>query len=260
MRGHMPEPLAAKYVYCVIPCGHERTFDIPSIGGTDSTVRTIVWDTLAVVASDSANVRYDSTRSNMLAHEKVLERVMQEYTLLPVRFGTIASSASPVENIQKLLSSRFEEFSELVRTMENKVEMGLKSFWRDEQAVFIEIMAENPEIRRLRDRLLAKPPDVARFEGVGLGRMVKEALDRKKSQEAAKILTPLSPLAEAVRENPSLADRMVLSAAFLIDASRSMEFDQAVEQLDSTHGNRMGFKYVGPTPPYNFVNITVNWE
>lgn len=250
----------AKYIYCIIPCAEERTFDVASMGGIGSVVHTIVWESLAVVASDSPNSRYESTRSDMVAHEKVLERVMQEYVLLPVRFGTIANAGCPTENVQKLLRSRFQEFSQLLQDMEGKVEMGLKAFWRDEKAVFGEIIAENPEIRRLRDRLAGKPPEIARFEGVALGTMVKEALDRKKSQEAARLLAPLRPLAERVRENVALADRMLFNVAFLIDSGRSSEFDREVERLDEAHGNRIGFKYVGPTPPYNFVDIVVNWE
>ncbi|MEK7777309.1 MAG: GvpL/GvpF family gas vesicle protein [Chloroflexota bacterium] len=37
-------------------------------------------------------------------------------------------------------------------------------------------------------------------------------------------------------------------------------FDQAVAKLDQWLGHRMVFKYVGPVPPYNFVNLTVNWS
>ncbi|MDP2727098.1 MAG: GvpL/GvpF family gas vesicle protein [Dehalococcoidia bacterium] len=251
---------SAKYIYCIIPCQEERTFDTAAIGDPHGVVHTVVYDGLAVVASDSPIANYECTRKNMMAHEKVLERVMQEYTLLPVRFGTVADTASPVENIHRLLRGRCQEFTQILKDMTGKAELGLKAFWRDEKALFEDIVAENPEIKRLRQRLAGKPPEVVRFEGVSLGRMVKEALDRKRGQEAAKLLAPLRPLAERVRENDTLADRMILNASFLVDMSRGVEFDQAVNRLDDEYGNRIGFKYVGPTPPYNFVDITVNWE
>jgi len=53
---------------------------------------------------------------------------------------------------------------------------------------------------------------------------------------------------------------MVLNAAFLVDEARQVEFDAAVERLDQEMGKRLIFKYVGPVPPYNFVNIVVTWE
>jgi hypothetical protein len=30
--------------------------------------------------------------------------------------------------------------------------------------------------------------------------------------------------------------------------------------MDAEMGERFQFKYVGPVPPYNFVNISVNWS
>lgn len=249
-----------KYLYCVIPCQQDRTFDEVGLGNEDGLVHTVCHKGLAVVVSNSPVKQYESTRQNMMAHERVLERVMREFTLLPVRFGTVTDSTSPLEDIQTLLSSRFEEFNRLLREMEGKVELGLKAFWRDEKAVFEEIVAENADIRRLRKSLSGRPPEAIRFEGIRLGRMVKEALDRKRSQEAAKILLPLQPIAQRVRENDTLVDRAIVNAAFLVDRKREQDFDQAIRGLDEKLGNRVAFKYVGPAPPYNFVNIVVNWQ
>jgi len=53
---------------------------------------------------------------------------------------------------------------------------------------------------------------------------------------------------------------MVLNAAFLVKEARQADFDEAVKWLDEEMGKRIIFKYVGPVPPYNFVNIVVTWE
>ena len=254
----MAEP--GKYLYCIIPCQEERTFDAVAIGSEDGVVHTVCHKGLTVVVSDSPVKQYESTRKNMMAHERVVETIMREFTLLPVRFGTVTDSTSTLEDVEKLLSTRFEEFNRLLRDMEGKVELGLKAFWRDEKAVFEEIVAENADIRRLRKSLSGKPPEAIRFEGIPLGRMVKEALDRKRSQEAAKILLPLQPIAQRVRENDTLVDRAIVNAAFLVDRKREQDFDQAIRRLDEKLGNRVAFKYVGPVPSYNFVNIVVNWQ
>lgn len=252
---------AAKYLYCIISCGEERIIDIEAIGDASRAVHTVVYRGLATVVSDAAAERYETTRGNMMAHQKVLEKVMQEHTLLPVRFGTVADAASPNEDIQKLLQGRFQEFNRLLKEMENKVELGLKGVWRDEKAIYDEILAENPEIRRLRQRLAGKPPEAVRFGGgIALGRIVKEALERKRREEADRFLAPLRRLAERVRENDTLLDRIIFNAAFLVDRRRRPEYDQAVDRLEGEYGGRVGFKYVGPTPPYNFVDIVVNWE
>jgi len=93
----------------------------------------------------------------------------------------------------------------------------------------------------------------------GLGEMVKKALDQKREREAAGLLASLRPLAYRTQESAIVVDRMIVNAAFLVARSREEEFDRAVRRLDEDLGQRIIFKYVGPVPPYNFVNIVVNW-
>jgi len=247
-----------KYLYAIIPCDKERPFDVA--GMDDMPVHTICYDGMCAVVSDSLVPQYESSRKYLLAHERVLENAMKEFTLLPVRFGTVADSESGRRAIEELLKSRSEEFQKLLRDVEGKVELGLKAFWRDEKTIFEEITSENEDIRRLRGLLSRKQAESAYFDKVHLGEMVKAALDRKRAKEAAEILTPLRQLAHSVKENPVLADRMVVNAAFLVEEGRGPEFHRAVTNLDERFGRRIAFKYIGPVPPYNFVNIIVNWK
>jgi hypothetical protein len=249
-----------KYIYCIIPCSENRTFDADAIGDGGGAVHTVPHNGLAAVVSDSPVTQYESTRQNMMAHEKAIERVMKEFTLLPVRFGTVTDSTSPAQDIQKLLRSRFEEFQKLLKDMEGKVELGLKAFWRDQKAIFEEIVAENAHIRKLRNSLSGESPETTHFDRIRLGEMVKEALNRKRAKEAAKILQPLGQLAQRIRENEALGDRMVVNAAFLVNKSKEPEFDEVVSKLDEQFVERVAIKYIGSAPPYNFVNIMVDWK
>jgi len=249
-----------KYIYCIIPCQDDRTFDVASIGNNGSAVHTVSNKGLAAVISNVPAKQYESTRNNMIAHERVLEAVMKETTLLPVRFGTIADSASPAEDIKKLLSVRLEEFHNLLMEMRGKVELGLKAFWRDEKAIFNEIVAENIDIRRLRDSISLKSYETSHFERIRLGEMIEEAINHKKDRESTQMLAPLRQIACSTKENPLLATRIIVNAAFLVDKAREPDFDGQVEQLDKQFGKRIAIKYVGPVPAYNFVNIVVNWQ
>ncbi|MFQ5872498.1 MAG: GvpL/GvpF family gas vesicle protein, partial [Dehalococcoidia bacterium] len=258
----------AKYLYCIIKCHQERTFDgAHAIGGGGDKVHTVVFRDLATVVSDSPDMKYDNTRANMMAHQTVIERVMDEgFTVLPVRFGTVTreGTSSPVEDVKhKLLESRFEEFHDLHREMDNRVELGLKALWRDESAIYDEVVAGNKEIRRVRDSLMgrmSRPPETTHFDRMHVGELVKVALDRKRDKEAKGILSRLRPIAERVRENKIIMDKMVLNAAFLVDKEREEACDAAVRKLDEELGERMVFKYTGPSPPFNFCEIVVTWE
>ena len=253
-----------KYLYCVIQTGEERSFDAKAIGDGGAGVHTVVFQDLAMVVSDSATQKYDHTRANLLAHEKVIEGVMREgFTVLPVRFGrlTLATSKSPVEDIQQqVLKRRGEDFHNLLAEMDDKAELGLKALWRDEKTIFEEIVAENLGIQRLRDSLQGRSAAATHYQRASLGERVKAALDRKRELEGTRLLATLRPLAGRHRENQLVLDRMVLNAAFLVERCREEEFDQLVGQLDRELVHRLVFKYSGPNPPFNFVELEVTWD
>jgi hypothetical protein len=135
----------------------------------------------------------------------------------------------------------------------------LKAFWY-EDVIFNEVVEESPPIRRLRDGLMDRPSEETYYERIRLGEMVEAAMWKKRDEDAEKILTPLRSLVYETRVNKVVTDRMVVNAAFLVDEDRQAEFDAMVEKLDQEMGKRLIFKYVGPVPPYNFVNIVVTWE
>jgi len=254
----------AKYLYCIVKCGEERSFNgVAAIGGRGDRIHTVVFEDLACVVSDSPDIKYDSTRANMMAHETVIEQVMKEFTVLPIRFSTVTrkDSGSPVEDIRhKLLEKRFKEFLILHEEMDSRVELGLKVLWRDEKAIYEEMVAENRELRKLRDSMKGLSPQATHFDRLRLGEMVKKALDQKKDREAKMLLARLRPMANRLRENRIIMDRMVLNAALLVSKNRERECDEVVKRLDEELGERMVFKYTSPSPPFNFCEIVVNWE
>ena len=70
----------------------------------------------------------------------------------------------------------------------------------------------------------------------------------------------LKPAAVASRSNKPIGDRMILNAAFLVDRDREKEFDEAVKEIFRHYEDLLTFKYTGPWPPYNFVNIKLKLE
>ena len=250
-----------KYLYCIIRCSQERVLaGVTAIGTPSAPVHTVPWGGLACVVSDSTSERYEATRQNLLSHERVIEAVMQEQTPLPVRFGTVADSGSPVVSIRRLLESRAAEFERLLSEMEERVELGLKVFWRSETLAFDEIVTDDERIRTLRDALRRQPGGGSHAARMRLGEMVKTALARKKEAEAKSILAPLRAIADRIADNPVLLDRMVVNGAFLVRRDREAEFDRAVAALDEELGRRISLMYVGPVAPYNFVRIVVDWN
>ena len=59
---------------------------------------------IAAVVSDTPIEVLDSTRENVLAHERVNETVMREHTVIPMSFGTVFKTRDDI--IELLRSAR----------------------------------------------------------------------------------------------------------------------------------------------------------
>ncbi len=245
-----------KYVYCIIGGDEGRNYGPIGIGQRGDIVSTIGYNDLSAVISSSPTTQYVINRDNMTAHEKVIEEVMKDHTVLPVRFCTIAASA---EEVRTLLRRRYSEFKGLLRDMDNKVEMGLKALWKDMNRIFAELAEKNQEVKRLKKRAETKSGKGDQNLKIALGKSVKDALGTKKQRESNTILATFKRTAIDVRKNDTFGDNMFLNAAFLIDRLREKDFDYLVEDVARQYEDRVDFKYVGPAPPFNFVNIVVKW-
>lgn len=259
------EKKEGKYIYCIIGANEEEKFGPLGIGERGDEVYSISQEGLAAVISNSPVMKYPISRKNTLAHQKVMEELMKKgYTVLPVRFSTIAEERkgkSPEEMIRgKVFNERHEEFEELLATMANKEELGIKALWSDMDAVYREILEENPSIKNLRDKLKGKPKKVIHSQKAELGEMVMKALEAKRKRLADKIMEPLKKISVDYRNNKCFGDSMIMNGAFLVEKGRVPEVDKYVDELDERLGARIKFKYVGPIPPINFIEIVIHWE
>lgn len=247
----MPE---GQYVYCIIGTGEARNFGPIGIGDRGDPVTTIAYRDLGAVVSSIPMTKYVVSKETMVSHEKVIEAVMKDHTLLPVRFYTIAPNA---EEIRSLLRRRYLEFKKLLRELDNKVELGLKALWRDMNAIFQELVKENGEIKALGAKMTGCSAKEADQDKGALGEMLKLALEHKKAKEREALLQSVRQLSSDFCLNMTYGDDMLMNAAFLVDKVREKEFDATVEELAARYKDRIEFKYVGPAPPYSFVNIIV---
>ena len=249
-----------KYIYCVIETKQERNFGPIGIGTRRGEVLTIGYDDLSMVVSNHPLAKIMANKENLLAHQKVIEEVMKEFdSVLPVRFGTIASSADEIRN---LLDRRYREFKTALNDMRHKIELGVKGIWKNMPAIFDEIVKENETIKRLKEAL-EKEGGTNTQAKMELGRRVKNALDDKKEKEAENIITRLRKACCEYKLNGVIGDEMFINAAFLVSKSGEKEFDNLMDDLSDDYKDRVKFMYAGPLPVFNFVNIVIypeEWE
>jgi Gas vesicle synthesis protein GvpL/GvpF len=245
---------SGKYVYCIMQTTTPLRFGAIGIGSEPAEVHTVNYRDIAAVVSDTPLEVYDPTRENVLAHERVNEAVMRKYTVIPMSFNTVFKTR---EDIIELLRSAYEAFHDVLGKMVDKLEFGLKVVW-DPELVIREIEKENDNLRLLRQEISSRKGSTY-FARMQYGRLVDSLLQDRSDRLVNEIFSTLSGVAVAARANKPIGDKMILNAAFLVARDREGDFDGKVKEIDSRYAY-LKFKYTGPWPPYNFVNIRLKLE
>lgn len=248
--------MEGRYVYGVIETREPPNFGRTGIGGSSEVVHTIHNNDIAAVVSRTAVFIFDPTRENALAHEHVIENVMKTHTIIPMSFGTVFRTD---DDIREVLKSIYPSLKDVLKQMAGKLEFGLKVSW-DREHVIEELKRDHNEIARFQQELNRKHLQSTYFARMQLGRMIDKALAERAAEYVKEIYDGLRLACVASRDNKPIGDKMILNAAFLIQREREAEFDAAVNVIAKTFGDRLNFKYTGPWPPYNFVNIRLKLE
>jgi hypothetical protein len=91
------------------------------------------------------------------------------------------------------------------------------------------------------------------------GRMIDAALQARSERYVAEVFRVLRDVSVASRSNKPIGDRMIMNAAFLVARDMEGDFDARVKDIGQRY-DKLTFKYTGPWPPYNFVNIRLKLE
>jgi hypothetical protein len=250
----MVPPSGGKYVYCILESSEALRFGSIGIGGAASEVYTVHYRKLAAVVSDAPLGVVEPTRENFLAHERVNQTVMRDHTLIPLSFGTVFRTR---EDVVELLRSTGKALREVLDKMHNKLEFGLQVHWDRDRAVQ-ELERENEDIRRLKQEIAAQEA-ATYFERLEYGRLLDSALRSKADRQVLDILKPLSEASVAWRINKPVGTSMIMNAAFLVERAAEAAFEAEVKAIAS-HLDKLTFKYSGPWPAYNFVDIRLKLE
>jgi len=243
-----------KYVYCIVNADESLRFGPIGFGAPAGEVYTVLYEDIAAVVSDAPIEVLDATRENVLAHERVNEAVMRYQTVIPMSFGTVFKTR---DDIVELLRGAHGAFQDVLTKMENKVEFGLKVLW-DRDAMIRYIEHDDEDIRRLKSEIATQKGSTY-FARVQYGRLVDGALQSRSEQYVSEIFEALRDVCVASRANKPIGDKMITNAAFLVEREREAAFDTRVKTLGAKY-DTLTFRYTGPWPPYNFVNIRLKLE
>lgn len=242
-----------KYIYCIMDSNQPQSFGPLGIGGRGDEVYTICFDDIAALVSNAPIKKYRISRENSLTHEKAIEAVMAEHTVLPVRFATVTEDE---EKVMKILEAEYERFRELLDQMKDKTELGFKAIFK-EDVVYKDILEKYENIRALKEKIAPLPPEKTHHQRMEIGEMVEAALQQERQIVEEDILNTLLPLAVEVKTNDPYGELMIINGAFLVEKEKEAEFDHQVQELGNKYGEKVKFKFVGMLPPFNFINLII---
>ena len=98
-----------KYIYGIIRNSDPLNYGPIGMGKRADLVYSISYKGISAIVSNSPVIIYEARRVNMITHEKVLEEVMKQFTVLPVRFSTI-SEHDDEAGILRILENDFKKF------------------------------------------------------------------------------------------------------------------------------------------------------
>jgi hypothetical protein len=278
------------YLYGIIPTREQIIFDVTGADEDHDEVYSIPHDdpptapsagsgqalrqakgdnsrqALAAVVSagplpDYRNLKRNEAAHYLVAHQRVVETVMQDFPILPAKFGTVLTDET---QIRRLLAQGKALFQSALHRLAFRVQMEVVVLWNP-QPIFQEISQEE-RVVRLKNLVADQPFEETVNERVAIGRLVHDSLECRRTPLRTFLISALREVSLDMVLNPLMDDSMVANVALLVDEAGLQALERRLEALDSefeegkrpAFGNMpLHFRCVGPLPPYSFSTVEV---
>ena len=161
-----------KYIYGIIVSNSENSFDRCWLMANER-ICVIAYRDIAAIISDSEVVDYTHLRKDILAkqlvkHQMIIEGIMPQYAIIPMRLGTFAIDEAEVKDI---LSKGYGLIKEIIPKISDKIEIDLVATWSDFTAT-IKDAGEVKEIKEFKEELLRSSKGITIDDQMKIGFML----------------------------------------------------------------------------------------
>lgn len=241
----------SKYIYGIVDQSAESAYG--SIGINEGNVSVISIGPFGAVCSDVSDQRIRPERKNLAAHNAVIKRIIEDVTILPMSFGTIAESA---DEVKEILRKNRVQFAEQLKRLNGKVEMGLRISLIVPN-IFEYMVNSEPELSDLRDRIYAGHRVPTHNDQIELGRTFDRLLGEMRETCLSSVMDVLSSLVVEFKSNPPRNESEVANLAALINRNQIQRFEDGIQEAALLFDNNFSFDYSGPWACYNFVDLVL---
>ncbi len=240
--------MTAAYVYGIIPAGAAVPDGLSGIGRRPCRATSPCGAVAAVISAMPPGEAL-GTPADLRAHAAVVDELARLEAVLPLRFGGALADEEAVR--AELLEPYQDEFAGRLAWLGGCDQFTVRGRYEGDIALR-EIVAEEPEVRSLRERLRGRDEVASRAGALQLGELVAGALERKREADAAALAEALAPHAVATAGRPPGTAATAADLAFLVPRPRQHGFESAAEELGRRWAGRIRLRLVGPQAPYDF--------
>ncbi|WP_431683162.1 GvpL/GvpF family gas vesicle protein [Kitasatospora sp. KL5] len=235
----------AVYVYAITADTHPAQLqEMTGVGSPPEELRVLAESGLKAVVSEAPE-GLRARRRDLMAHQAVLEQLMDEGAVLPLRFGAVASDEQEVLGV---LREQVDSYRERLAALDGCAEYLVKAAC-EEEALLRQILRDSAEARRLNEESRQSSDPAPKMR---LGELLAGEIQARNRSAAAAAIEALRPLAREVYENEPAGNDFV-SGSFLVEKTRQDDFRSAASELARLWGEDYTFRVHGPLPPYSFV-------
>lgn len=237
-----------KYMYGIIL--HEGKIDFAAKGVYGSDVYCLPHREIGAIISDISDLELEIAEENILAQERVIEEMMENAPILPMRFGTIVDGE---EKVLAMLKNYYHDFVENLQRVRGKVELGVKILWEPNE-IRGEIVDLNEKVKMIRQGLEKLSPSRRYMQEKLEEYLIERATRRRAKVLIADVHLKLERCAEDSCLKKMVSPKMILNASYLVLRERVDDFRREFQGVRKQH-RRLAFLYSGPWPPYSFITV-----
>jgi gas vesicle protein GvpL/GvpF len=238
------------YVYGIVPADVELNSGVRGVGNPPGEITLVRSGDLAALVSEVDVTKPLGTPEDLQAHQEILDAVVTETPVLPLRFGAVLTGEDAVAT--ELLEANHDEFAEILPQLEGSAQFVVRGRYAEE-AILAEILSENSAAARLADRIRGADPEASRKLRIQLGEIVNNAVADKRQADTHLLMSAMKGhcMASVTRDATSELDAVY--AAFLLNAGQAAELERVLADLSDRWSGRVELSILGPMAPYDFV-------
>lgn len=248
-----------KMIYCLIAEDGSteklNTLLLGIKGIADVGLSAVRQDGIAAVIGENNKSDLISDKANAIQFAGIIEKLAQNVTLLPMRYGSFMESSDAVA---LMLERNCEEIGQNLRKVEGKYEFGLKVFCGSEKLKANIVQKNETGTESLQNAVNEVKNSV--FREYINAKLKAHRLEELVISYVDSVITAINAqlaMLQAEHKFKKMASASILiDSIFLLEKGKKIELVEAIKTLQN-HYPDLDFVLTGPWPPYSFVETTI---